>query len=308
MPEAGYELLPLHTAGLPRRPSVAGVRGIGSALRAPLTARRLLLEYRPDVVMGGGGYVGGPTVLAARIVGIPAALTEADAHFGLANRLAAPFATRAFLAYPIAGRTSSKYRVVGRPIPARSRVTVDRKEGRGIFGLPEDGPALLIVGGSLGARALNNAAMDAFASQGPAILHLCGERDYADLAPRVARDDYRLIAFTDQFGAALAACDLGVSRSGGGVWELAAAGLPSLLVPYPHATADHQYKNARHFADAGGAIVVREPELRLRDHVAELLGDQSRLAQMRETMLELARPEAADQIAEELMALAGAGQ
>ncbi|MGI9658120.1 MAG: UDP-N-acetylglucosamine--N-acetylmuramyl-(pentapeptide) pyrophosphoryl-undecaprenol N-acetylglucosamine transferase, partial [Gaiellaceae bacterium] len=157
VPDAGYELLPLHTAGLPRRPSMAGARALGSALRAPLTARRLLRRYRPDVVMGGGGYVGGPTVLAARLVGIPAALTEADAHFGLANRLAAPFASTALLAYPIEGRDGDKYRVVGRPIPARSEASIDRAEARRSFGLPETGELVLVVGGSLGASALNRA-------------------------------------------------------------------------------------------------------------------------------------------------------
>ena len=247
VPDAGYELLPLHTAGIPRRPSVAGARGLVSAAQAPWRARQLLREHNPDVVMGGGGYVGGPVVLAARLLGIPAAITEADAHFGLANRLAAPFATTAFLAYPVPGRDGSKYRVIGRPIPARSRATVERAQAREKFGLPADGRAVLVVGGSLGARALNVAAVEAFGDGGPPVLHLCGERDHAELAPLVSRPDYRLVAFTDDFGGALAATDVAVSRSGGVVWELAAAGMPALLVPYPDATADHQYKNALHF-------------------------------------------------------------
>ena len=134
------------------------------------------------------------------------------------------------------------------------------------------------------------------------------ERDYDELAPRVGRADYRLEAFTNQVGMALAAADLAVSRSGGGVWELAAAGLPALLVPYPHATADHQYKNARHFADGGGAVVVREAELNLRRDVMCILGDAGLLPRMRAAMLELARPNAAETIAEELIALARAGR
>ena len=303
VPEAGYELLPLHAAGLPRRPSLAGARSVLSAMRAPFSAGRLLREHRPDVVMGGGGYVGGPVVLAARLLGIPAALTEADAHFGLANRLAAPFASAAFLAYPIDGRTDAKYRVVGRPLPARSHARMPRSEARLSFGLPEAGPALLVVGGSLGARALNHAAIEAFAAEGPPIIHLCGARDHAELAPQVAREDYRLLAFTASFGAALAAADLVVSRSGGVVWELAAAGVPALLVPYPHATADHQYKNAVHFRDGGGALAVRETELRMREQVTALLAAGAKLERMREAMLELARPQAAEDVAEELIAL-----
>ena len=93
------------------------------------------------------------------------------------------------------------------------------------------------------------------------MLHLCGERDFEWLRPRVKRDDYKLVAFTDEFGAAVGAADLVVARAGGSVWELAAAGTPAILVPYPFATADHQTKNARFFERAGGAITVPETEL-----------------------------------------------
>ena len=116
-------------------------------------------------------------------------------------------------------------------------------------------------------------------------------RDYERLRPQVHRDDYVLVSSTSEFGAALAAPDLAVSRAGGTVWELAAAGTPSVLVPYPHATSDHQTLNARHFERGGGAIVVPEPELdRVPGVVAELLGDPARLASMRAAMLSMARP------------------
>ena len=119
------------------------------------------------------------------------------------------------------------------------------------------------------------------------------------------RPDYRLLPFTDEFGAALSAADLVVARAGGSVWEVAAAGRPAILVPYPHATADHQARNARYFERGGGAAVVPEPELDLRPRVEELLGDPARLERMGQAMLALARPNAADLIAEELIALAG---
>ena len=308
MAEAGYEFHALHTSGLLRRPSWSAVRAVGGAVQAPVKAARILRAARPDVVMGGGGYVGGPVVMAARMLGIPAAFTEADAHLGLANRLAAPFAQTGFLAYPVAGRAGSKYRVVGRPIPERSISPLDRGEARRRFGLPEDGDVVLVVGGSLGARALNRAAVDTFGRDGPPVLHLCGERDYADLAPLVVRADYQLIAFTDEFGTALRACDLVVSRSGGIVWEIAAAGVPALLVPYPHATADHQYKNAVHFVEGGAAHVVRESELQLGQQVARLLADKERLREMGAAMLDLARPDAADDVAEELILLGSVGK
>jgi UDP-N-acetylglucosamine--N-acetylmuramyl-(pentapeptide) pyrophosphoryl-undecaprenol N-acetylglucosamine transferase len=302
VPDAGYELDTFRISGLPRKPGPALARALLLAGRAPLACLRILARRRPHVVLGGGGFVAGPMVLAAWRRRIPAALTEADARLGLANRLAAPFAHRVFLAYPIAGRDDAKYRVTGRPIPARSRA-LPRDEARAAFDLPPDGPVLGVFGALAGARALNELAVEAFGAEGPPILHVAGERDFASLEARVARPDYRLIPSTDRFGAALGAVDLALSRAGGTVWELAAAGVPAVLVPYPHATGDHQFLNASHFE--GGAVVVREAELgRVPALLRELLDDGDRLGRMGDAMRRLSRPDAAETIAEELVALA----
>jgi UDP-N-acetylglucosamine--N-acetylmuramyl-(pentapeptide) pyrophosphoryl-undecaprenol N-acetylglucosamine transferase len=144
---------------------------------------------------------------------------------------------------------------------------------------------------------------------GPAVLHLSGERDFPALAKRVSRPDYRLLPFVPEFGAALAAADLVLARAGGSVWELAAAERPAILVPYPFATADHQTRNARYFEQAGGAVVIAEEELGLVPGLARsLLGDPGRLGEMADAMARIARPNAADAIAEELIALAAAGR
>jgi UDP-N-acetylglucosamine--N-acetylmuramyl-(pentapeptide) pyrophosphoryl-undecaprenol N-acetylglucosamine transferase len=301
--EADFEFDSFRVGGLPRRPGLALIRGLARAASAVRECGRILRRRRPDVVLGGGGYVAGPMAMAAYGRRIPAALMEVDAHFGLANRLASPFAQRVFLSFPIDGRAGSKYLVTGRPIPARSR-SVPREEARRLFELPESGPVLIVFGGSQGSRSLNELSVKEFGQAGPAVLHLSGERDYDSLRPRVQRDDYRLLPFTDDFGAALAASDLALARSGGAVWELAAAGTPAVLVPYPHATADHQTKNARYFEAAGGAVVIPEPELeRVPALLRELLADEARLKEMREAMLAAARPHAAEEIAEELIAL-----
>ena len=292
-------------AGFPRRPGIALARALARAVAAPPACVRILRRRKPDVVLGGGGYVAGPMVLAAGVLRIPAALMEADAHLGLANRLARPFAKRVFLSFPIEGLEGEKYRVVGRPIPSRSRAD-GQEAARRRFELPEDAPVVLVFGGSQGARRLNEAAVEAFGEAGPSVLHLSGERDYEALAPRVTRPGYRLLPFTDDFGEALAAADLVVARAGGSVWEVAAAGRPALLVPYPHATADHQAKNASYFERGGGAVVVGEGDLDLRRRVDELLADPERLARMGEAMAALAKPDAADVIAEELIELARA--
>jgi UDP-N-acetylglucosamine--N-acetylmuramyl-(pentapeptide) pyrophosphoryl-undecaprenol N-acetylglucosamine transferase len=247
-------------------------------------------------------------VLAARLRGTPAALSEADAHLGLANRLATPFARRVFLAYEIPCRNGAKYRIVGRPIP-RAHLGADPGAGRARFGLPAEGQVLAVFGGLAGAQRLNELAVATWGANGPAVLHIAGERDYEALRPRVERDDYVLLATTDHFGEALAVADLALSRAGGTVWELAAAGTPAVLVPYPYATSDHQALNAGFFERGGGAIVVREEELeRVPSLVAELLADPAALERMHRAMLGLARPNAADEIADELLRLAVAGR
>jgi len=308
VPEAGYELDTFEISGLPRRPSAALLQSMIRAGRAPRACAAILKRRRPHVVLGGGGYVAGPMVYAAWRQKLPAALTEADAHLGLANRLAAPFARRVFLAYGIPGRDGSKYRVTGRPVPADHR-GFSKADGRNRFDLPADAPVIAFFGALAGARSLNDFAVDTYGDAGPAVLHISGERDYEGLRERVHRSDYVLVSSTDAFGAALAAPDLAISRAGGTVWELAASGTPAILVPYPHATADHQTLNARHFERGGGAVVVPEPELdRVPALVDELLADPARLESMSAAMRAMARPEAAEQIAEELIALAAAGR
>jgi UDP-N-acetylglucosamine--N-acetylmuramyl-(pentapeptide) pyrophosphoryl-undecaprenol N-acetylglucosamine transferase len=171
--------------------------------------------------------------------------------------------------------------------------------------LPQEGPVLGVFGALAGAQTLNEAAVEALGAEGPAVLHLSGDRDFPGLRARVSRPDYVLRPSTEEFGAALGAVDLALSRAGGTVWELAAAGVPAVLVPYPHATGDHQWLNAQHFVRAGGAVAVRDPAEGL-SLVHGLLGQPERLATMREAMLAAARPGAADRIAEELIALAAA--
>ena len=194
--------------------------------------------------------------------------------------------------------------MVGRPIPLAHRGAT-QEEGRRRFGLPVGGPVVAIFGALAGARSLNELAIGAWGEEGPAVLHISGERDYEALRTRVSRADYVLLPQTDHFGEALAAADVAVSRAGGTVWELAAAGVPAVLVPYPYATADHQTLNAKHFERGGGAVVVPDADVdSVPDLVAELLADRDRLAGMRGAMLALARPDAADEVADELVALA----
>ena len=224
VPERGYAFDAFRVAGFPRRPGPQLLRALALAAAAPLACLRILARRQPDVVLGGGGYVGGPMVLAAWLRRIPAALTEADAHLGLANRLASPFVRRLFLAYPDRGRERRR-RASSAGRFRRELAAVARGEARRTLGLPQDGPVVLVFGGSQGARTLNEIAVDAWGAAGPAVLHLSRRaRLRGATRPRHASRLPAACPFVDDFGAALAAADLVVARAGGSVWEIAAAG------------------------------------------------------------------------------------
>jgi UDP-N-acetylglucosamine--N-acetylmuramyl-(pentapeptide) pyrophosphoryl-undecaprenol N-acetylglucosamine transferase len=311
VPAAGYPFHPLKVAGIDRRNPLKAARAVGLAVGATAAARKILKRERVNAVIGGGGYVAGPAGAAAIALRIPLFLTEADSHLGIANRALAPRARKVFLAFPIEGRDGQRYEVVGRPVP-RGTGTVDQGEARRRFGLPADERCLLVFGGSLGARTINFAALEAFGRAAPcSVLHASGRRDYDELRARLdelgSPGHYRLEPYVDPFADALAAADLAVARAGGSVFELAAAGVPSILVPYPHATADHQTGNARWMADGGAAVVVPDAELdapRLAREVGNLLASPQRLDAMRAAARKLARADAADRIADEVLLLA----
>lgn len=311
VPAAGYPFHRLKVAGIDRRNPLKAARAVVLAARATAAARRVLKRLDVDVVVGGGGYVAGSVGAAAVSLRLPLVLTEADSHLGIANRLLAPAAKRVFLAFAVEGREPPRYEVVGRPVP-RGTGRVDRAQARRRFGLPVEGQCILIFGGSLGARTINLAAVDAFGSGAPcAVLHASGRRDYEELKRRLAElgnpEHYRLEPFVEPFADALATADVAVARAGGSVFELAAAGVPSVLVPYPHATADHQAGNARWMAEGGAAVVVPDGELdgpRLAREVGALLGSPERLGVMSSAARRLARPDAADRIADATLGLA----
>jgi UDP-N-acetylglucosamine--N-acetylmuramyl-(pentapeptide) pyrophosphoryl-undecaprenol N-acetylglucosamine transferase len=305
VPAAGYPLDQLDVRGLSRTSKVAAAKAAVQAVGAYRSASRLLRDHRPDVVLGGGGYVAGVVGGAAVRRRIPLILTEADSHLGLSNRLLLRRARRLCLAFPLPGAdTNPRLLVTGRPVPPAA---TDRPAARARFSVPEGEPLVLVFGGSLGARSINEAAIEGFADAPFHVLHACGTRDEASLRPRVPAANYQLEPYIDRFNEALLACDLCVARSGGSVFEVAAHGRPSILVPYPHAAADHQRGNAMALVDRGAAILIDDADVtpaRLRSAVDELLADPARLAAMGEAALAFARPDAAEAIAAEVLAAA----
>jgi UDP-N-acetylglucosamine--N-acetylmuramyl-(pentapeptide) pyrophosphoryl-undecaprenol N-acetylglucosamine transferase len=196
----------------------------------------------------------------------------------------------------------ARYRVTGRPVPPPA---TDREAARAEFGVVPGEDLVLVFGGSLGARSINLAAIEAFAAAPFRVVHGAGARDFPEL--RAPGPHYDLRPYIDRFGDALVASDLVVARAGGSIFEIAAHGRPAILVPYPYAAGDHQDANARWMADAGAAAIIPDSELtaaRLAAEVAALLGDPSRREAMARASAALARPNAAHEVAGELLAAA----
>jgi UDP-N-acetylglucosamine--N-acetylmuramyl-(pentapeptide) pyrophosphoryl-undecaprenol N-acetylglucosamine transferase len=300
VPAAGYPFEPIRVEGISRTNPLKAARAVFRAAGAVRTAGAILERHRADAVLGGGGYVAGPVGLAAVRRKIPLVLTEADSHLGLSNRLLARGARRVCLAFPLEGRTGDRYVVTGRPVPPLDE---DRAAARQQLGIGADETCVLVFGGSLGARSINQAAVQAFAGAPYTVLHVAGRRDIGDLTAPPGR--YVLLDYVTPFGTALAAADLAVARAGGSIFELAQYGLPSVLIPYPHASGDHQTGNARWMEEAGAATVIRDdaltPEV-LRAAVDAIALDDTRREQMAAAARRIARPDAAQAVAAEVLA------
>ncbi|TRX76285.1 undecaprenyldiphospho-muramoylpentapeptide beta-N-acetylglucosaminyltransferase [Pseudomonas mangiferae] len=298
------ELVP--AAGLPlHRITISGLRGKGwlALLKAPfqllrslLQARRLVADLRPACVLGMGGYVTGPGGLAAKLNGVPLVIHEQNAVAGTANRSLAPFASRICEAFPDTFAASDKRRTTGNPVREELFAAPHREPLHGRR------PRLLVLGGSLGAEPLNRLLPEALARipapERPEVRHQAGKRHDALTATRY-QDlgvDAEVLPFIADMAAAYAWADLVVCRSGAlTVSELAAAGLPSLLVPLPHAIDDHQSRNADYLAKEGAAFLLPQHATdaeRLAAQLTEVLMQPERLMAMGDIARRLAKPDA----------------
>jgi UDP-N-acetylglucosamine--N-acetylmuramyl-(pentapeptide) pyrophosphoryl-undecaprenol N-acetylglucosamine transferase len=317
VPEAGFALDLLPVLPLSRRLAKETLLAPFAAVNGTFAARRLLRRHRFDVVCGMGGYITLPVAVAARLEHIPVVLHEQNAVPGIANRLAARVAKRIAVGVDAAATAFPPDRtvVVGNPVRpelARLNRAALHAEAVAAFDLDPDRRTLFVFGGSQGSRRINQAVVAATASwPDPAavqVLHACGRRDEADVRAAWAEADpeardllVRVVPFVDRMDLAYAAADLTLTRAGAiTLAELTAAGVPAVMVPLPHATADHQAANARAVAAAGGAVVVTDDALdgpTLAAAAAPLLADPDRLAAMAGAMLAMAHPAAAEELA-----------
>jgi UDP-N-acetylglucosamine--N-acetylmuramyl-(pentapeptide) pyrophosphoryl-undecaprenol N-acetylglucosamine transferase len=317
VPRAGYPFATIRIRGFRRRFGSSTFRTVGSIPLAAIDAWKVLRAFRPDCVIGAGAYASGPVVAEAAARGIPTVAIEMDSHMGWTNRILSRMVDRVCLSFPdvesAEGRARGKFVYTGRPLRP-SLLATTREEGVVRFGLDAGRQVVLVFGGSLGAHTLNEAAVAAFARRETPfqVLHVTGKGEYERVAAVLqepgANRSYQAFAFLDDFDLALAAADAVVGRAGGSVAEILAKGVPSLLVPWPLATGDHQTTNARRVEAAGAALVITDACLdgvRLEEAVGKLLeADTNR--RMSEAALRLARPDAADRIADVVVELVAA--
>jgi UDP-N-acetylglucosamine--N-acetylmuramyl-(pentapeptide) pyrophosphoryl-undecaprenol N-acetylglucosamine transferase len=318
VPEAGYplryvDMVPFAGAGKVTLPF--------ALVRAAWQSRRLLKAFGADVAVGMGGYASIPLIVGARLAGVPALIHESGAIAGRANRVAAMLTHNVALAFDEAAHQFKHARTVGMPLNPQiadfDRAAL-RGEARTAFGLPEGVTMVLVSGGSQGSVRLNEAAVGLAGRwqhrDDVRIVLKAGTGNVDDVARALADNGgarvVELVSFFDRMDHAYAAADLMLSRAGAGtVAELAAVGLPSILVPYPYAPDDHQAVNASVLTKAGAARMVRDEDAtaeRLAPMIEELLDDPGRLAEMARATTKVARPHAAEELAAWVLELADA--
>lgn len=310
VPERGYELLTILRLPFPRRLNGDALRFPGRWRRTVAQVRAILRERGIDVVVGFGGYASAPAYRAARLENLPIAVHEQNAKPGFANRLGARWSR--FVGVTFASTKLSHSTVVGLPLRGEIEsldVAPARAEGRAFFSLDRRRPTLLVTGGSSGALRLNESVSRSIAAvlgSGWQVLHITGSR-----SPVVdpGLDGYHLLGYCDRMDLALAVTDLAISRAGGTLAELAALGIPAVLVPYAAGNGEQAY-NAQDAVHAGGAIVVTDAAFTpdyVETQLPTLLRDRARIADMAARMASIGVRDGADRMVDLVLAARDSG-
>ncbi len=307
VPEAGYSLTVLPGRGIARRLSLSSIAAVAGLVAAIFKAAGVLVRHRPRVVVSVGGYASVPCVIWATVMRIPIVVAEQNAAAGLANRLAGRVAKVCCVSFEGTDLPRAVY--TGNPCDPE-RLAIDEDEARRRRNVNSGQRMISVFGGSLGAASINGAVLDAIETlmqdETLIVSHVVGRRDYELMGPRIELlvnqfERYRPSEYDDDMASLYGASDLVLCRAGASsVAELALTGTPSLLVPLPHAPADHQRANAMALVNAGAAELIEDEALDgpgLVAAVDRLLGDEGRLAEMADNARSMARPHAADAVA-----------
>jgi len=310
----GYQLSFIDVEGLKGRGWKSGSTVLIKLPKSIFQSLSILRWFAPHFVLGMGGYSAGPMCLAARLMGIPTAIHEQNSYPGLTNRWLSRVVDRAFISFPetsgyLKGRSVSR---TGNPV--RKELFSRERENR----KADEAFTVLVLGGSQGAKAVNIAfvgALEYLAGKGryPRVVHQTGKTDFRRVSEDYSRRglDAEVVPFIRDIAGAYRRADLVVSRAGATtLFELAATGSPSILVPYPHAANRHQETNARSLVNLGGAEMVLESELteaKLAGLLGKYMDNSAALARMGENARELGRPDAAGLMVDQLLEMSGSG-
>ena len=312
VPKAGYPIHNIWISGFHRTFTLKNFLFPFKLIRSLFQTRTILKQLKPDLIVACGGYVSGPAGYVAAKMGIPIVLQEQNSFPGVTNRLLANKAQLIFTAFEQADEyfPKEKTRLLGNPT-RKSLMTKIGDEAYKAFGFKKGVPTLLVLGGSLGARAINDAVvrdLDTLHNDlGMQILWQCGTRYYDDLIKSIPIQSFpnlRLVSFLDNMPFAYKVSDLVVSRAGASSCaELLVTGMPSILVPSPYVAGDHQTHNAKAMVENGAAIMLKDDvlEKKLVRTIKEVIFDQEQLDRMSMLAYSLAKPNAAKEIAKEVL-------
>jgi len=312
VPKAGYEIRQITISGLQRRFTFSNVLLPFKLALSLMQSRNIIRTFKPEAVICTGGYVSGPIGWMASKMGIPVFLQEQNGYPGWTTRKLSKNATIIFTAFEAAGKylPVSKIMLCGNPTRKELRVHAVA-EAKAHYGFSSERKTLLILGGSGGAKPINDAIAsnisDLHDKLDLQIIWQSGERYLETIREVVDKNNYkhlRLFSFVDNMPFAYSAADLVISRAGASICsELMVTGTPSVLVPSPYVAGDHQTKNAEAMQDGGASVMLRDDELKskLVSQIQELLNDSEKLHRMSEAALAMAKPEAATTIAKEVM-------
>lgn len=311
VPAAGFPLTLLPGRGIQRKLTPDNIGAIAGLVRAFITSFSLVRKHRPKAVVALGGYASVPAGLWAVLLRVPVVVAEQNAVPGLANNIIGRFAKACAVSY--AGTELPKAIHTGNPVRPEILAVADgsndRNTARSVLGVAADKTLLVVFGGSLGARTINNAvvgALDSLADRADLeIRHIIGKRDFADVTARVSLDSNALLTYTpieyeNDMASVYAACDLVVCRAGAtSCAELAVTGTPAVLVPLPGAPGDHQTANARALEGPGGAEIIADRDFdsaRFIETISRLIDSPETLATMAEAAKSVGRPDAASAV------------
>jgi UDP-N-acetylglucosamine--N-acetylmuramyl-(pentapeptide) pyrophosphoryl-undecaprenol N-acetylglucosamine transferase len=316
VPAAGYEIRGIDASGIDRHHLVSNIKTLRDAMKGSQEAYHIMKDFKPDVAIGTGGYVTGSVIMTASRLGVPCYIHEQNAVVGVSNKMLERYATKVFISFESSKdqfRHPEKTVLSGNPIRSAFKV-LDKAQCRQELGYSEEDRILLIFGGSLGAEIINKAALSfscETAADGIKLIFITGRRYFDEIkAEYDARggvpENTRLLPYADNMPTLMCASDLVVSRAGAiAVSELLACGKPSVLIPSPNVTNNHQFHNAKAVADSGAALLLQEssmkddPEL-FSGSVISLLESPERLNAMSEAAVKIARLDAADIIYQNL--------